>query len=290
MRDEVRYVIITPVRDEEKYLEGTLRSVIRQTLKPVEWIIVNDGSSDRTGEVIEKYADAYSWIRGIHRENRGFRKAGGGVVEAFYEGYNVLNSRDWDFIVKLDGDLSFEKDYFERCLEKFQQQPNLGLGGGVVWNIVRTGLQMEKNPLFHVRGATKIYRKQCWEEIGDLIKAPGWDTLDEVKANMLGWKTQSFTDLRVLHHRPTGLAEGVWRGCVKNGVADYICGYHPLFMAAKCIKRLFDRPYGVWTVGLLYGFCKGYLKGVEQVHDEDLKKYLRREQLRKLMLRRSIWQ
>src|SRR6202011_5012876 len=109
-----KYVVISPVRDEEAYLKRTIECMIAQTIRPSEWIIVNDGSTDATGKIIDDYASRYSWIRVIHRENRGFRKSGGGVMEAFYEGYNALDSSDWDFIVKLDGDLTFDCDYFDK--------------------------------------------------------------------------------------------------------------------------------------------------------------------------------
>jgi biofilm PGA synthesis N-glycosyltransferase PgaC len=124
-----KYVIITPVRDEEEYIEATIESVCRQTTRPAEWFIVDDGSTDRTGEIIDRYAAQNSWIRPIHRKNRGFRKAGRGVMEAFYDGYNALPSNDWDFIVKLDGDLSFAPDYFEKCFEYFRRDSKLGIGG-----------------------------------------------------------------------------------------------------------------------------------------------------------------
>ena len=131
-----RYVVISPVRDEEKYLEGTLKCVIGQTSLPAEWVIVDDGSSDGTGGVLDRYAAQYPWIRAIHRPNRGFRKSGGGVMEAFFEGYNSLQCHDWDFIVKLDGDLSFAPDYFEKCFEYFRREPSLGIGGGDIYHVI----------------------------------------------------------------------------------------------------------------------------------------------------------
>jgi len=141
-------------------------------------------------------------------------KAGGGVMEAFYDGYDALTCDDWDFIVKLDGDLSFEDDYFQKCFDHFRNNDKLGIGGGMIYHVINGSMQLEENPLFHVRGATKIYKRKCWYEIDGLIKAPGWDTLDEVKANMLGWDTQSFSDLKIIHHRYTGDADGQWRNAV----------------------------------------------------------------------------
>src|SRR6202171_3709049 len=123
----IKYVIITPARDEEAHLQKTIESVVAQTIRPVEWLIVNDGSTDRTGEIIDEYSARYPWIRAVHRTNRGFRKAGGGVVDAFNDGYRTT-TKDWDFIVKLDGDLSFEPDYFEKCFNHFEREPKLGVG------------------------------------------------------------------------------------------------------------------------------------------------------------------
>ena len=150
----MRYVIITPVRDEEKYIEATIESVCSQTARPTEWVIVDDGSSDLTGEIADRYAAQHSWIHVIHRENRGFRKSGGGVMEAFYEGYNSLECKDWDFIIKLDGDLSFVPNYFEKCFEYFRRDSELGIGGGEIRHDIAGQMKAEENPRFHVRGAT----------------------------------------------------------------------------------------------------------------------------------------
>lgn len=289
MPDIGKYVIVTPVRDEQAYVENTINSVISQTLQPLQWIIVNDGSIDDTGAIIDNYAKVYPWIKVVHRLNRGARVAGGGVIETFYDGFGAIDEAGWEFIVKLDGDLSFESSYFKDCIEEFHKDPNLGVGGGMIYHDINGDLDLEKNPLFHVRGATKIYRKACWVAIGGLIKAPGWDTIDEVKANMLGWKTRSFKHLKVIHHRFTGAADGTWRNAVKNGTANYISGYHPLFMTLKCLKRIFLKPYLLASIGLFSGFIKGYIKKIPQINDKELINYIRQQQLRKLTFRKSIW-
>lgn len=285
----IRYIVITPVRDEGAHIEKTILSMSAQTILPYEWIIVNDGSTDNTGQIVDHYSKKYAWIKPIHRSNRGFRKSGGGVVEAFNEGYSALATLQWDFLVKLDGDLSFDPDYFERCFKYFFAEPVLGIGGGEVYHDNSGSLVLEKNPRFHVRGATKIYRKACWDALGGFIQAPGWDTLDEVKANMLGWTTHSFSDLKLIHHKYTGSADGTWGGWVKNGRANYIAGYHPLFMIVKCIKRALDKPYLISALGLFFGFITGYLKGVQQVPDPALIRYLRHQQMNRLLLKNSIW-
>lgn len=284
-----RYVIVTPVRDEEAYLRFTVESVIRQTIRPVEYVIVNDGSKDSTGNIVDDYALQYPWIRAVHRKDRGFRKVGGGIIEAFYAGYNVLTCHDWDFLAKLDGDLSFEPDYFEKCFEHFQREPRLGVGGGVLYHIESGTKQLERGPAFHVRGGAKIFRRACWSAIGGLWVGPGSDCLDEVKANMLGWSTMSFDDLQLNHHRFTGSAYGAWGGTVKLGIASYVAGYHPLFMLGRCVARLFSQPPILGSIGMLYGFLSCYLKNTPQVNDPELIRYLRRQQLGRLMGRETIW-
>ena len=284
-----KYIVITPVRDEEAYLRFTIESMLAQTVRPSEWVIVNDGSTDGTATIIDEYAAQHTWIRAVHRVNRGFRKAGGGVVEAFNDGFRALTTDDWQFVVKMDGDLTFQPDYFEQCLMNFQSEPRLGIGGGVICYIENGAKRFEPCPEFHVRGATKIYRRDCWEAIGGFWPAPGWDTMDEVKANMLGWSTRSFPDLHLQHHRYTGTADGIWAGMVKNGRANYVCGYHPLFMFVKFFIRLPRRPYLIGSVALLYGYLSGYLKQIPQVNDLQTISFLRRQQLGRLWGRQTIW-
>lgn len=285
-----KYVVVTPVRNEEANLRCTIESMIQQSVLPAEWMIVDDGSTDNTRVIIKEYAAKHEWIRACYRADRGFRQSGGGVVEAFNDGYRALTCSEWDFVVKLDGDLSFQPDYFEKCFERFHSKPKLGIAGGVICHIVDGKQHVEPCPRFHVRGATKIYRKECWNAIGALWIAPGWDTFDEVKANRLGWSTESFGDLRLAHHRQTGFNDGLlWGGLVKNGRANYICGYHPLFMLGKCGRRLATRPYVIGALGLMYGYVSGYLKRIPQVDDGETIAYLRRQQLRRLVRSESMW-
>jgi glycosyltransferase involved in cell wall biosynthesis len=288
---ESRYIVITPARNEQENIGHTIRSMVAQTCRPAIWVIVNDGSTDNTAAIIDTAAREHAWILAVHRADRGFRKQGGGVVETFYDGFNRVASQPWDYLVKFDADLSFEPDYFERCFRKFDEDPKLGIGGGMISHPVKGVLVSESpgDPAFHVRGATKIYRRACWDQLGGLLQAAGWDTIDELRANMLGWSTRSFPDVPVQHHRFTGTADGAWKNYVKFGLANYITGYHPVFMALKCLKRVAQRPYLIGAIGLWWGFCRGYLHGVAQVNDPALIRYVRRQQLNKLILKPSLW-
>jgi len=284
-----QYVIVSPVRDEEEYIEQTIVGVIQQTIRPTEWIIVDDGSCDHTGEIIDAYAKKHNWIRTVHRPDRGKRVPGAGVMEAFYDGYNRLESEDWDFIVKLDGDVALPSNYFEQCFSRFNIDPKLGMCGGRMYCLKDGELKPEPHPAFHVRGPIKLYRRECWEAIGGLTRAPGWDTVDEVQANRFGWVTRTFDDIKVLHQRPTGAVQGVWRDGVKMGRAAYICGYHPLFMMVKCAKRIFSKPYVMSALAHGYGFMSGYFKKIPRVEDQALIRYLRNQQIRRLFFLESIW-
>jgi len=288
---DIRYVVITPVRDEARYIEKTIASVTSQTILPLQWVVVDDGSTDGTGEILDDYACKTPWIEVIHRNNRGYRASGGGVIEAFYTGYSAISDSRWDYIVKLDGDLSFASDYFERCFRIFESEASLGIGGGTICRLENGQLKVDSvgDPPFHVRGATKIYRRECWEAVSPLLEAPGWDTMDEVKANFRGWTTRTFSDLELIQHKPTGAADGNWRNCFKNGRANYITGYHPLFMLAKCIRRAAKMPFLYESAALLAGYWSGYLKGVPRAPDKEAIQYLRQQQIRRLMLRPGLY-
>jgi biofilm PGA synthesis N-glycosyltransferase PgaC len=311
---EPNYVIITPARNEEPHLPKTIESVASQTLQPQQWILVNDGSTDDTGRIMDRAARQHSWMKAVHRSDRGFRKSGGGVIEAFYDGYAQLpaanpqpstssrsraphstlssqpSTSSWDYLVKLDADLSFDASYFSDCFERFDAEPKLGIGGGTICGLIDGVLVAESggDPSFHVRGATKIYRRACWEAIGGLMQAPGWDSLDELKANLLGWKTSTFRDLKLHQHRQTGDADGSWKNWVKNGLANYITGYHPAFMLVKCVRRGLHTGSVTIPFGLGWGFLSGYLKGVPQAEPEVIR-YVRQQQIRRLLLKPSLW-
>ena len=285
------YVVITPVRNEAEYVGRTIESMAAQTLPPRQWVIVDDGSIDRTPEITEAASRDIAWVTVVRRPDRGFRKSGGGVVEAFYDGYAALQDSAWDFLVKLDGDLSFGPDYFEGCLASFADDSRLGIGGGMVCVIEDGRPQVESpgDPPFHVRGATKIYRRACWQQVHPLLPGPGWDTVDEVRANMQGWRTRTFREFPLVQHRATGAVDGAWANWFKNGLANYSTGYHPAFMFAKCMKRLWRTPRLVAAAALWAGFCSGYLRAQPHVADARTVRYLRQQQIRYLLLQSSIY-
>jgi glycosyltransferase involved in cell wall biosynthesis len=281
--------MITAVRDEEQFIARTIESVVTQTVKPLEWIIVDDGSRDKTGEIIAPYIERHPWIRYVDRKDRGHRSKGGGI-EAFLEVFPTICSRGWEYLVNLDSDLTFDADYFEQCFEQFRSTPKLGIGGGAVYAQIGGGhWQPEQAPAFHVRGAAKIYRRECWEAIGGLWPGLGWDTVDEVKANQLGWTTRTFPNIKLFHQRQSGSMWGAWGFAVMDGEADYVVGYLPLFFGLKCVRHLVKPPIFIRSMGMLYGYLRCLIRNTPRVSDPDFVRYLRTQQLRRLLGLSTIW-
>jgi glycosyltransferase involved in cell wall biosynthesis len=260
-----------------------------QTILPREWILVDDGSRDSTPRIIQEAASRYPWIRAVSRTDRGFRQWGAGIIEAFYAGYDCIAFPQWDYLCKLDGDLSFASDYFASCFTKFEQDPRLGIGGGVLYHDENGKRVLEKTPAFHVRGGVKIYRRACWDSLDGLWIGPGSDTVDEVKANMMGWSSRSFADLPMTHHRFTGASWGRWGGLIKDGKIDYVTGYHPLFVTAKVLKRTLRRPYVLGALAHLYGYITACRQRLRRIDDQQVIAYLRQQQLARLFGGETIW-
>lgn len=258
----IRYVIISPVKDEEKYVESTLRSVVSQTLKPVMWIIVDDNSKDRTPEIIDKYSSNYPFIQIVKNQNSGTRNIGVPVIRSFNCGLKFVREIEYDFIVKLDCDLDFGEDYFEKLLCRFNEEKNLGIGSGMYLELNQKGMWTEVlMPSYHAAGACKVIRKNCFEQIGGFIAAPGWDTVDEIRAIAFGWKTGHFRDLQMRHLKPEGSGIGNIRTSVMHGEIYYLTGGSFLFFIFKFLQRIYSRPYFIKAFALLWGYFRAKTVG-----------------------------
>lgn len=284
------YVIVTPIRDEEKYIRLTSESVVYQTVRPTLWVIVDDGSRDDTAHIVQEYVERYPWIGLVSLPDRGFRMPGRGVVEAFYAGLETVNISDYDFIVKLDGDLSLAPDYFDQLFRRFDRNPRLGIAGGRCWIPQGKRWVLEREPRDHVPGATKVYRRECFEDIGGLEPVRGWDVIDELRAQMKGWETRSFVELEVHHYRPIGTAEGKLTRMMKSGEFSYYRGYHPLIMFLRGTYRaLTDRPLILSGIAMLWGYLKSWLTHQPQIDDPELIVYYRKKMLRRLAIWRHLY-
>jgi glycosyltransferase involved in cell wall biosynthesis len=283
-----KYIIVSPVRNEEEFIETTIQSVINQSVLPVEYIIVNDGSTDSTPQIIEKYVKEYPWIKQVNRP-KGEHSPGGGVVAAFYSGFNIIENKDWEFVIKLDGDLKFESNYFEYQLEKFRENPRLGITSGKTYQPKGDRLVLDKMPDDHTRGPAKMYKRECWDEMGGLPKVLGWDTLDELQAQVLGWETRSYPDLKLIHYKPIGFKQKkIVPRELKAGERQHYLGYHPLFALSRGIYRMGQKPYVIAGLLNIYGFVKAEIKKSDQIKDERIINHLRKKQLERLTFKRKL--
>jgi len=280
-----KYIIITPVRNEEAYIEKTIQAVINQTLKPIEWIIVNDGSMDGTKDIVEKYIGKFPWIKKIDLENKGFRP-GKGPAEAFNEGYRHITV-DYEFIVNLDGDVSFDSTYFEKLFRKFEEYPNLGIASGKLYYLEKGKLNLYRSLDISTMGASKVYKKQCFKDIGGtLANNICWDMIDDLEAQMKGWQTKSFKDLKFIHYKIIGKLQGnIFKSRFKMGQTLYSYGYHPVFIIAKGIYRMFEKPYIIGGIAIILGYFKALIRKEKQIDDKEMIKFLRKKQLRMLTFR-----
>jgi glycosyltransferase involved in cell wall biosynthesis len=276
-----KYAVISPVKDEAAFIEATINSMVNQTIKPAVWVIVNDGSRDRTASITQLYSQEHSWIRLINRQDTGIRKRGKGVIEAFYAGYKTLEE-PYDFIVKLDGDVTFGPDYFEALLHRFSTDPQLGIAGGVLYEKPDGKTWILYTASDHVRGCTKVYRRECFEEIGGLVASMGWDGIDEWKALAKGWKVQSFLDLKIYHYRYTGAATGLLKSCFEQGKGAYRMGYHPIFMIARGFHQMKYKPYIVGGITMICAYFLAWMQKQELLADPIVIKYIRQTQMKML--------
>ncbi len=278
----MRYIIISPVRNEERYIQETIYSVVAQTIRPIQWIIVNDGSQDKTQHIISQCLSEYPWIKLVNRVDRGFTQVGRGVIEAFSEGFKYI-SGEWDFIVKLDCDVLFDKHYFANLLQAFEFDQYLGIAGGTSFTYIRDRLTEEKMPVFHPWAGARMYKRACFEDINGLVEDLGWDTIDLLRAHMKGWRTKRFHDFKIIHLRRMSSRKGLWEGKVRTGRNFYITGYSLLFLCARCIYRLNERPLLVESVGVFWGYLSSMLRRNQLVVSVEEKNFLRKQQHRRLL-------
>ena len=221
--------VISPVRDEERYVGHTLKAMIEQTVRPEEWLFVDDGSTDDTRKIIESYAANNPWIRIVTRENRGFRQLGSGVVAAFNYGRQNLRTKDYRYIAKLDGDMSFPPRYLEVMLGRLERDPKLAAVSGKVFRPENGGFVEEFMIDEMVAGQFKLYTREAFDDIGGFTQTILWDGIDIHRCRMKGYGTLSFHDpcARLIHHRLMGSSDSsVYKGRVRLGRGIWFMGYH----------------------------------------------------------------
>jgi len=289
-KNGIAYSIVSPVRNEVGTIKQTLESVISQTIRPAKWVIVDDGSTDGTSQVLASYAARHGWIGIMSYDDKGcldYESAHGKLRQGLAE---ILSYRN-DYIVKMDADITFGSTYFEDIFRRFDADPRLGIAGGWFHVDEGDGWVPERHPVYHVRGGSKIYRWQCWEDIGGFIPKLGYDMIDEIQAHMNGWTTKSFEDIEVRHHRKTGGSKGPVGWSAYAGKLNYLVWYHPLYVFFKGLRiAITERPYVIKGIALIYGFLRCYWqRQPRSIHDPEFIRFIRSQQIRKLTFRHTVW-
>lgn len=277
------YVLITPARNEEAYIGQTIRSVVQQTKKPVKWIIVSDGSTDTTDDIVKKYTVDNKWIELVRtpdREQRHFA----GKVHAFNAGYEKIKNLNYDVIGNLDADITFEEDYMAFLLEKFAENPRLGVAG----TPFKEGSQQYDyrfTSIEHVSGACQLFRRECFEDIGGYVplKAGGVDLAAVLTARMKGWQTRTFIEKSSEHHKKTQTGKNLtlFAAC-KSGYHDYLMGNHPVWQIFRSIYQMSKKPYFLSGVCLLTGYFWALLTRADRLVSKELADFRGKEQMVRL--------
>lgn len=273
-----KLLIVTPCRNEAEYLERSINSILNQTLLPISWVIVDDGSTDETPKLLQAYAEKYPFISVVNRKDRGERKVGPGVIEAFYEGLESQDWKDFDYLCKLDFDVVLPADYFESLIEIMEQNTRLGTFSGKAYYANRNGdLISEKCSDEMSQGMTKLYRIDCFDEIGGFVQEVMWDGIDCHRCRMLGWQAASSDHprLRFLHLRPMGSSDkGVLTGRMRHGYGQYFMGTGPVYMLVSSVYRMFLPPFLVGGASMFLGYLKAWWSGVPRYGDLEFRKFL----------------
>lgn len=283
-----RYVVISPCRDEAEHLEATIRTMAAQTCPPTLWVIVNDGSTDGTAAILERAALHHPFIRVVTRQDRGERKVGPGVIEAFYAGLETVDLDDFDYVCKMDADLELPPRYFERLMEEMEREPRLGAVSGKMFLRDEHGrLSHERRGDEHAAGPSKFYRVACFREIGGFVRMVGWDGIDGHMCRQKGWMARSIMDdeIKVVHRRMMGSSHrGVLHGRMRGGEGKWRIGSSPWYLLATMVYRMVDPPPVVGALAMAYGYFRAMVRRVPRQSDPAYLKFLRGYEWRALFL------
>ena len=276
------YVLVTAAYNEGKLIENTIHAIISQHHLPAKWVIVSDGSTDETDAIVTHFAAEYSFIH-LHRLTHDHPRNFAAQANAINDGISQLASTTFDFIGNLDADITFADSYFEQLLRRFHEDPQLGLAGGLIHEKGSDGVFHSRpdNSVTSVAHAVQLFRRACFQSIGGgYLPLPygGPDTYAEVRARMSGWRVSSFPELEALHHRVTGSAGGMTRGCFRQGRMDYSLGTLPAFEMMKILRRVGVHPYLIGSAARLCGFLYSYCRRDQRAVSDDFIAYFRKEQ------------
>lgn len=279
-----KYVLITPARNEADFIGLTLRSVAAQTVKPLRWVIVSDGSTDGTDEIVREFAAVYPWIELLRMPERRERHFSG-KVGAFNAGLEQVRQLDYEAVGSLDADLSFDADYFAYLLDKLAGDPKLGLVGTPFQEGQAVAYDYRFVNIEHVSGACQLFRRECFEAIGGYVpvKGGGIDFIAVTTARMRGWRTKTFVERVLTHHRPMGTAQhGMLGARFRTGVKDYALGNHPVWECTRVLYQMTKGPVVVGGLAVGAGYAWALMRRQPRPVSRELMAFTRREQMQRL--------
>ncbi|MBX3375595.1 MAG: glycosyltransferase family 2 protein [Phycisphaeraceae bacterium] len=278
-----RILLVSPCRDEAKFMRRTLDSIMANSVVPARWIIIDDGSTDDTPKILAEYAARFPCIQVVTRTDRGKRAVGPGVIEAFYAGLEGVNLNDYDYVCKLDLDLDLPPRYFEILIDRMEKDPRIGTCSGKPYyphpetgKLISEGCGDETSV-----GMTKFYRTDCFQQIGGFVRQVMWDGIDNHRCRMLGWRAVSWDEpeIRFTHLRPMGSSQvSLWTGRKRHGFGQYFMGTGPLYMFASAVFRAAKRPLVVGGLGMMAGYIGAAWKRVPRYDDLEFRRFLRKYQ------------
>jgi biofilm PGA synthesis N-glycosyltransferase PgaC len=286
--DGKRVLIISAVRNEAPHIERVARSVQGQSRPPDAWLVVDDGSADGTPGLLRELAAGIPFMRALatperFTEDDGDRLRVAADARAFNWGLGTVAWHEFTHIGKLDGDVELPEHYFRTLLAEFDHDPALGIGGGVLVERVGDEWKTMRTARHHVRGALKLYRRECFEAIGGVREVLGWDGMDQTYARMAGWTTRSFDHVVARHHRSCGSADGILRGRVRGGENHYALGFSFPWVVLKACRYARLRPIGISGAAFLYGYVSSAWRAAPRVEDPEYRRFVRRDERRRLL-------
>jgi len=278
------YVLVTPARNEKQFIEATIQSVVAQTMRPLKWVIVSDGSTDGTDEIVSRYAVAHEWIELLRMPERKERHFAGKAF-AFSAGKARVDHLPYEVIANLDADITFEKDYFQFLLGKLAVDPLLGVVGTPYVEKSGEIFDYKFTSLDHVSGACQVFRRECYEAIGGYspVKVGTIDCIAVVSARMKGWKTRTFTSKVSYHHRKVGTAQrGLMKANFYTGLMDYAMGNHPLWQLFRTLYQTTRKPFLLRGLALGAGYIWALMRHEGRPVSREFIAFHRREQMERL--------
>jgi len=288
MQKEPGYIIISPMRNEEKTVETTIQSVLKQTRLPNSWYILDDGSTDNCPVIVKDYQKNFPWINLIELENRGNDLVGQGVAEVLNKGLDLVDDQKSDYLCKLDVDIDLPAHYFEELIDFMECNKDVAIASGHPFTFENGKKVIERHSSYFPSGTARLYRRSCLKEIGRFVESVGWDTVDILRMHLKGYQTIILSDLRMHHIRRMGTRKGYLDGMIRDGRNAYLTGYSTVFFIARALFNMQFKPYCIRTLCMIYGFFKTMISKQPRIVAQEELKYHQKLQWDRLLFKHLL--